>query len=422
MLLLVFPLLASCRREASEASGDTIYTCSMHPSVRTRDPKAKCPICGMDLVPVKKSNQQTPSTGHQHGSATNVPTGAGMTNEAAEFMVPVARQQQIGVTYAIVERKPLSKILRVVGTVTYNKQRHWDYVSRVEGYVQKLHVASRGEQVEQNQALLTLYSPELLTTQREFLDLLRMRDQAQQSGSSYAAESSERLLESAKVRLRLWNIGEDQIAALEKNRKPQETLTLYSPFKGVVQDLAVDQGRRVMPGDHLLDIADLSVVWVWAEFYQEELPLIRKQLPGVITTSAFPGEQFKGRIELIDPFTDEAKRTTRVRIDVDNPDFKLRPDMYVDAEIHLDLGESLAIPETAVMPTGKRSIVFVDKGEGRLDARFVQLGRKAGDVYEVLNGLSGGERVVNSANFLIDAEAKIQGALKGWESEQPEKR
>jgi membrane fusion protein, copper/silver efflux system len=396
LFLAALALLAvSCQRKGSVSHGDTVYTCSMHPSVRTRNPKAKCPICGMDLVPVTAAGQ------------TNAPV-------SGEFMVPVARQQQIGVTYATVEKRPLNRTIRAVGTIAYDKQRHWDYVSRVEGYVQKLHVASAGERVEQNQPLLTLYSPELLTTQREFVDVVRMREQARKSGSQAAIENAERLVESAKVRLRLWNIGEPQVAELEKTGKPQETLTLYSPFKGVVQDLAVDQGRRVMPGDHLVDIADLSVVWVWAEFYQEELPLLQKGLPVTISMAAFPGENFNAVIQLIDPFIQEAKRTTRVRIEVQNPDFKLRPDMYVDVELQLSLGESLAIPETAVMPTGKRNVVFVDKGEGRLEPRFVELGNKAEDFYVVLNGLSPGERIVNSANFLIDAEAKIQGALKGW--------
>jgi len=409
-LALLAPLwITSCARKEPAQTGDTVYTCSMHPSVRTTDPKAKCPICGMDLVPVQKLQA---TAAHQHGALA-----PGVTNASegpAQFTVPISRQQQIGVTYATVEKRSLSKNIRALGTVAYDKQRHWDYVSRVEGYVQKLHIASRGETVEQNQPLLTLYSPELLTTQREFLDLLRMRDQARESGSQAATENAERLLESAKIRLRLWNIGEPQMVELEKTRKPQETLTLYSPFKGVVQDLGVDQGRRVMAGDHLVDIADLSVVWVWAEFYQEEMPLLHKGMPLMLSSAVFPSNKFNGTIQVIDPFIQEAKRTVRVRIDVPNADFKLRPEMYVDAEVQIELGESLAIPESAVMPTGKRNVVFVDKGEGRLEPRFVELGNKAEDFYAVVSGLNAGERVVNSANFLIDAEAKIQGALKTW--------
>jgi Cu(I)/Ag(I) efflux system membrane fusion protein len=169
-----------------------------------------------------------------------------------------------------------------------------------------------------------------------------------------------------------------------------------------------------MAGDHLVDIADLSLVWVWAEFYQEEIPLLHKGMPLMLSNAVFPNNKFNGTIQVIDPFIQEAKRTVRVRIDVPNADFKLRPEMYVDAEVQIELGESLAIPESAVMPTGKRNVVFVDKGEGRLEPRVVELGNKAEDFYAVVSGLNAGERVVNSANFLIDAEAKIQGALKTW--------
>jgi Cu(I)/Ag(I) efflux system membrane fusion protein len=201
---------------------------------------------------------------------------------------------------------------------------------------------------------------------------------------------------------------------LEKTRKPQELLTLHSPFKGVVQDLLVDQGRRVTVGDHLVDIADLSVVWVWAQFYQDELPMLKPGLPVTITTSSYPGEKFNGKISLVDPFINDALRTARVRIDVENSDLKFRPDMYVDVELKLDMGEGLAVPVPAVLPTGKHNILFVDKGGGKLEPRVVELGRKYGDFYEVKSGLKENERVVTSANFLIDAEAKVQGALGSW--------
>ena len=182
----------------------------------------------------------------------------------------------------------------------------------------------------------------------------------------------------------------------------------------VVQDLAVDQGRRVMKGEHLVDVADLSVVWVWAQFYQDELPMLKKDLPVTVSTSSYPGEKFNGKIAVVDPFINDATRTGRARIDVENPDLKLRPDMYVDVELTMDMGEGTAVPFSAVLPTGKHNIVFVDKGEGKLEPRFVELGRKYGDFYEVRSGLKETERVVTSANFLIDAEAKVQGALKSW--------
>jgi membrane fusion protein, copper/silver efflux system len=427
--------LASCKKSGEGGKPDNVdyYTCTMHPSVKKQNPTDKCPICSMDLIPVMKKGA---SAGHDHEQMTNdattqsakdqmkgMPGMPGMEamkkegvqeEQPTEFTVAVQRQQQIGVTYGTIEKRPFTHAVRAVGLVAYDKQRHWDYVTRVEGYVKNLSVFSRGELVEKDAPILTIYSPDLLTTQREFVDVLNMRDEAKTKGSRAVLESTERLVESARQRLHLWNITEEQIVELEKNRKPSETLTLRSPFKGVVQDLGVDQGRRVMIGDHLVDIADLSVVWVWAQFYQDELPMLKKDLPIVITTSSYPGEKFNGKISVVDPFINDATRTGRVRIDVENPDLKLRPDMYVDVELTMDMGEGVAVPFSAVLPTGKHNIVFVDKGEGKLEPRYVELGRKYGDFYEMKSGVKEGERVVTSANFLIDAEAKVQGALKSW--------
>ncbi len=425
-LLALTPFLVSCGKTGSSAKPDNVdyYTCTMHPSVRSQDPKGKCPICSMDLVPVmKKGTGASAPMGEHAGHAGHgaqmpgmpiEPSGTNAPDQPTEFTVPVQRQQQIGVTYGEITKRPFTHTVRAVGTVAYDKQRHWDYVTRVEGYVEKLFVFSRGEAVEKNAPVLTIYSPDLLTTQKEFMDVLRTQDEARGKGNEAVRESTERLVESAKQRLRLWNVGDMQINELEKTRKPQELLTLFSPFKGIVQNLGVDQGRRVALGDHLIDIVDLSVVWVWAEFYQDELPMLKKGLPMVVTTSSYPGEEFKGKISVIDPFMNDASRTGRVRIDVENPDMKLRPDMYVNVNLTMDMGEGPAVPVSAVLPTGERNIVFVDKSGGKLEPRFVDLGGKYGDVYEIKSGLKEGERVVTSANFLIDAEAKVQGALKSW--------
>jgi Cu(I)/Ag(I) efflux system membrane fusion protein len=417
---------SSCgSKSAPEKPADVdYYTCTMHPSVKSQDPKGKCPICSMNLVPVMKKGPSSTAPAGEHadhsghgGQTPAMPMASSGTNEMeqpSEFTVPTQRQQQIGVTYAAVEKRPFTHTVRAVGTVAYDKQRHWDYVTRVEGYVDKLFVFSRGELVEKNGPLLTIYSPDLLTTQKEFVDVLQTRDQTLAKGNEAIRDSTERLVESARQRLRLWNISDAQIAELEKTRKPQEMLTLYSPFKGIVQNLGVDQGRRVMLGEHLVDIADLSVVWVWAEFYQDELPMLKKGLPMVISSSSYPGAEFKGTISVVDPFMNEAARTGRVRIDVENPEMRLRPDMYVDVNLTMDMGAGLAVPVSAVLPTGKHNIVFVDKQQGKLEPRFIELGRQYGDYYEVQSGLKEGERVVTSANFLIDAEAKVQGALKSW--------
>ena len=425
----------SCSKEGATGKPNNVdyYTCTMHPSVHSKDP-GKCPICSMDLVPVmkKEGGEATPQPQGEEikggekkapgGQMQGMPGMPGMKEgqmkggeKPSEFVVPVERQQQIGVRYAKVERKPLRHTIRAVGLIVPDKTRNWQFVSRVDGYVQKLDVTGPGELVDKNAPLLSIYSPDLLTSEREFVELLRMRDQAK---SKDARETPQRLIESARRRLQLWNVTEQQIADLEKTRKSSDTLTLLSPFRGVVQSVPLEQGKNVKVGDMLVEVADLSVVWVWAEFYETELSMLEVGQRIGVTTKSYPGEKFQGTLAVINPFLDETKRTAKVRIDIPNPDFKLRPGMYVNAELEMDMGEALTVPVSAVMPTGTRNVVFVDKGQGKLEPRIVELGAKYGDIYEVKSGLQGDERVVASANFLIDAESKVQGALRGFEEEQ----
>jgi Cu(I)/Ag(I) efflux system membrane fusion protein len=388
---------------ASKPADVDYYTCTMHPSVRSQDPDGKCPICGMDLVPVKKIAAE--------GGAVDAVSTA---EKPHEFSIPLDRQQLIGVTYATVEARPLRRTVRAVGLVAAMMTKHWDYVARVDGYVHNLNVSAPGDRVEKGQILMDLYSPDLTATENEYVDLLRMRDNGRRDRNEAAAGDAERLLAGARARLRQWNISDAQIDSVEKAGKADEFLTLSSPVAGVVEEVVVHQGRHVAPGDHLVDIVDLSSVWVWAEFYENELPLLKPGMPVTITSSSVPGLSIPGRIAVVDPFVNELKRTGRVRIDVDNADSRLRPDAYVDVALALDEGEGLTVPFDAVLPTGERDIVFVDKGSGRLEPRFVQVGAKFGDFYLVTGGLRAGERVVNSANFLVDAESKVQGALKSW--------
>jgi RND family efflux transporter MFP subunit len=455
---------ASCGKKSASGKPSNVdyYTCAMHPSVKSQDPNGNCPICGMDLVPVMKQSggemppQVSSASAQQSKEAEAKPSPsreggrkikyykstmmagevsakpakdsmgmdmvpvyeeekAGAPTQPSEFVVPVERQQQIGVRYAKVERKPLFHTIRAVGLIVPDKTRNWQFVSRVDGYVQKLSVTAPGELVDKNAPLLSIYSPDLLTSEREFVELLRMRDQAK---SKEARETPVQLIEAAKRRLQLWNVTEQQIAELEKTRKASDTLMLLSPFRGVVQSVPLEQGKNVKVGDMLVEVADLSVVWVWAEFYETELSMLQVGQKVAITTKSYPGEKFEGTISVINPFLDEMNRTAKVRIDIVNPDFKLHPGMYVNAELGMDMGEALTVPVSAVMPTGTRNVVFVDKGEGKLEPRIVQLGTKYGDIYEVKNGLQQNERVVASANFLIDAESKVQGALRQFEEGQ----
>src|SRR5205809_6118364 len=395
--VVMFAITPACSKRGRGGRDSNIdyWTCTMHPSVREKGP-GKCPICSMDLVPVMKesatpagSSKSAPQHDHAAMLAGKPSDSSATSSPSHEFVVPVERQQQIGVTYARVERKPLRHTIRSVGLVVPDKGRNWQFVSRVDGYVQKLDVKSPGEIVEKDAPLLSIYSPDLLTSEREFVELLRMRDQAK---SKDARETPERLIQSARRRLQLWNVTNEQIAELEKTRNPQQSLTLLSPFHGVVQSVPVEQGKGVGIGNMLVEVADLSVVWVWAEFYENELAMLKVGQKIDITAKSYPGEKFEGTISLINPFLEEAKRTAKVRIDIPNLDFKLRPAMYVNAELMMDMGEGLTIPVSAVMPTGTRSVAFINKGEGKLEPRVIQLGSKYADLYEVQSGLREGEQ------------------------------
>ena len=436
-VLFLLACLTACSRHGAadgEKSKVDYWTCTMHPSVHAKDP-GKCPICSMTLVPVMQrdaggaaspsapapANNPPPDKAGDMKGMENMPGMPGMSGgnktmgeeKPSEFRVPVERQQQIGVTYATVEMKPLHHTIRAVGKVAPDTQRVWRVVARAGGYVQELGVSAPGEVVKKGQVLMTLYSPELLTTQRELIDLLRMRDSAPKGPHSVRADV-QGLIESAERRLRLWNITDEQVAKIEHTRQAEESLPILSKVDGVVQTLPVTQGMTIAPGNTLVDVADLSVVWVWGEFYQEELPMLRVGQEVTVTSDSYPGEQFKGQLSLVDPFINDVKRTGRVRLDIQNPELKLKPDMYVNVLLEMDMGQSLVVPVSSIMPTGKRNVAFVDKGEGKLEPRFLELGGKFGDVYAVKSGLKEGERVVASANFLIDAESKIQGALKSW--------
>lgn len=372
------------------------YTCAMHPSVHSATP-GKCPICGMDLVPVKK--QSAPES-HSDTHA-----------DAHQFTVPVERQQQIGLTYGTVERRSLARTIRALGAVQPDPQRSWTFVARADGYVRQIFVTSPGELVEKEAPLLAIYSPELLSTERELVTLLRLRDEAK---TPELRQMPEQLIAAAKARLRQWNVTDAQLAELEKTRAPEEALTLRSPFRGIVQEVAAAQGVSVKTGERLVSVADLSVVWITADFYESELAAVRAGQPVTVSTAGRPEEKIEGEIALVNPFVDPAKRTGQVRINLANPELRLRPGMFANVELRVAAGEALAIPVSAILPAGARNLAFVDLGAGKLEPRVVELGGTFGDFAAVKSGVAEGERVVTSANFLIDAEAKLQGALDSF--------
>jgi RND family efflux transporter MFP subunit len=386
----------------------------------------------MDLVPVmKKVSNETTAKGNSGGMTDNGSSSMGSmtmpspnqeSGKSTEFTVPVERQQQIGVTYATVTKRPIQLSIRSVGILEPDTSKMFDYVARVDGYVQELKVNSPGQQVSQGQPLITIYSPDLRSTEQELVNILNDRDR---SGTSRA--SNDQLIDATKRRLKLWNVSDQEIADLEKNRKPSDQLVLRSPFDGVLNEVMGRPGMDVKMGDELVSVLDLSNLWVWAEFYENEVGLLKQGQRIDVSLPAFPNQTFQGQIAVINPVIDAAKRTARVRIDIPNPRGQLRPGMYANVEVKIDDGEGLTIPVQAALPTGERMLVFLDRGQGKLLPRYVKVGRsfttfegqEQASYYQVLNGVQEGDRIVASANFLIDAESQVQGALKDWQGEEP---
>jgi membrane fusion protein, copper/silver efflux system len=406
ILMLVFGACSKPEQGASAKDDIDYYTCTMHPWVHSKKP-GKCPVCGMDLVPVLKNKSQPDQAGQKPGTGPSPRT----VTESHDFDVPIERQQQFGVTYAEAKRQRIVHTVRTVGLVTEDKGKKWVYVPRTDGYVQRLYVTSPGQVVEKGQDLLQVYSPDLATSEQELIRIVESRDH---SGVG-AAREIDQLIQSAKRRLRQWNLTDQQIDEIEKNRTASEFLTLVSPFRGIVEDVTVDQGEKFSPGQKLISVADLSSVWIWADFYQDEVSTIN--IGQTVLITAGPDRSYTGVISLVNPFVSETERTTKVRIDLLNPELRLRPGMYVNADLSVDLGEGVTVPINSVVPTGSRNFVFLDRGNGKLQPRSVQLGSQAGETYQVLSGLKEGDRVVASANFLIDAESQVQGALQGFEQE-----
>jgi len=321
------------------------------------------------------------------------------------------KQQLVGIRTAVAEIRPLVKRIRTVGIVTYDETKVAQVFSKVDGWVEKLFVNYTGKLVEKGQPLFTFYSPELVSTQEEYLLALRAKETLGSSSLKEISMGSASLLEAARRRLALWDISEEQIAELQKNGQPQRTLTFFAPMSGFVIKKDAFQGMKVMPDKELYTIVDLSTVWVNVDIYEFELAAIRVGQKASITLSYYPGRTFGGKVSWISPVLDEKTRTAKIRLEFSNRDFILKPEMYANAEIDIDAGRKLAIPDEAVLDSGLRKVVFIDRGEGRYEPAEVKLGGKFDGYYEVLAGLSPGERIIASASFLLDSESRLKEAM-----------
>jgi membrane fusion protein, copper/silver efflux system len=341
----------------------------------------------------------------KEGKAQEVSSGA--------VQISPDKQQLIGVKIGTVELKPLEKVIRTIGRVDYDEKRIVTVSPKIGGWIEDLYVDFTGKFVRQGDPLLTIYSPELVSTQEEYLLALRARKDLKRSPFPEVAGSGDSLAESAKRRLKLFDITDEQIKTLEESGQSKKTLTLYSPFSGFVLEKAAYKGMNVMPGMALYKLADLSVVWLIADIYEYELPFVRVGQQAAVQLSYLPGETFTGKAIYIYPALDPNTRTAKVRFEFSNAQGKLKPEMYANVEIKIRLGQKLVVPEGAIIDTGIRQMAIIDKGSGYFEPREVKVGSKVDDYYEVIKGLKAGERVVTSANFLIDSESKLKEAMGG---------
>jgi Cu(I)/Ag(I) efflux system membrane fusion protein/cobalt-zinc-cadmium efflux system membrane fusion protein len=334
----------------------------------------------------------------------------------APVNLDLRRQQLIGVRTAAVERAAATKTIRTVGTVRYDETRLADVNLKLEGWIRELYVDYTGKLVSKGEPLFTLYSPELLTTQQEYLLALKTRDQLRESQIADARERSERLVESARMRVALWDLPPELMQALDETRQPQTAVTFRSPVTGYVIEKQALQGMHVTPGQTLYKIADLSRVWVEADIYEQEMPLIRVGQSATVTLNAYPDEHFAGRAIYIYPFVAENTRTVRVRLDFANRGGRLKPGMYANVSLDTPVGMATTIPSNALLDSGTRQLVFVAEGDGYFQPREVKVGQRLGDRVQILEGLKPGEEVAIGATFFLDSESQLRASVQAFEA------
>lgn len=368
-------------------------------------PPATAQHAGHTPPPKQKAEQKT--------GTPAAPKEEAAPAETPQVEISSEQQQLIGVKTVRVAVTPLRKVIRTVGRIEADERKLATINTKFEGWIEKLHVDYTGRYVKKGEPLAEIYSPELLATQQEFLTAVKLAKPSNPANEgSYGqliSRDAATLVEAARQRLRLWDITEDQIRKIEETGRPLRTLTLYSPVSGVVVQKMAIQGMKVAPGEKLFDIADLSTLWLIADIYEYELPLIRVGDTARIVFSYFPGKEMLSQIDYVYPAVSADTRTAKVRFRLPNPGERLKPQMYTNVDIKINMGKKLAVPDSAVIDTGVRQVVYVDKGEGAFEPREVLLGMRADGFVEISRGLKAGEKVASSANFLIDSEAQLKG-------------
>lgn len=410
------------------------YTCGMHPMIIVDEP-GSCPICGMDLTPMKADTMGSSTSverkikywqapmdptyirdepGKSPMGMDLVPVYEDQATGGSIISIDPTTIQNMGVRTAAVIRSDLSRTVRTVGLVGYEEPNQYVVNAKIAGWVEKLYVDETGQHVKKGQRLLEIYSPDLVTAQQELLLARNNYNSLKDSSFPQIAESARRLLESSRKRLQFWDVSKKQISRLEKSGQVRKTVTLYAPYSGIVTTKLVNEGMYVKPGITLLNLADLSTVWVMAEIYEYQLPWVKTGQRVEVELPYGHDQKFEAHIDYLYPYVEPKTRTVKARIKIDNADFELRPDMYVNVYLRGEqVKDALVIPQEAVLRSGEKQTVFIALSGGRFEPRLVQTGLQGEDGnIEVLQGLFEGEQVVTSSQFMLDSESKLREAIQ----------
>jgi Cu(I)/Ag(I) efflux system membrane fusion protein len=385
-------------KNGSVLTESQVYTCPMHPQIISDHP-GQCPICGMDLVLKTQSE--------------NVQSGHDISNlELNEVKLSPSQQVLANVQTEVVKTKQFSGAKEFNGYIKINEKNNAHISTPVMGKITKMYVNYEGQSVRAGQPVFEMYSPDLISTQKEYILALQNYDRIVKSRNVLAIEQAKSLVDASRYRLSQWEMTPAQLDEIADTREIKQTITVYSKYSGVITKKYVDAGHWPMAGEIIYDVANLSTVWVMANVYESDVQYIKTGQNAEITSGSYPGEVFNAKINFVDPVFDTESRTLQVRIDVSNRDGKLKPDMYVKVKINTFHSQNLAVPKNAVIRTGNMDMVYVEKEKGVYEPRTVKLGYEQDGYYEILSGLKEGEKVVSTGGFLIDSESQIQMGLK----------